>query len=83
VHQLTISEIPILLPDLKINIEAITMKKIIFLPFTILLLLLTQTLYSQGYSSIQIDSLVNKAMFISPSAGVAVVVVKDDKVVHI
>jgi CubicO group peptidase (beta-lactamase class C family) len=58
------------------------MQKSIILFFTILNLFVGQRLFSQGYNSIQIDSLVNKAMSISPSAGVAVVVVKDDKIIH-
>jgi CubicO group peptidase (beta-lactamase class C family) len=59
------------------------MKKPINLVFTILYLFVGQSLFSQGLSSSQIDSLVYEAMSISPSAGVAVVVVKDDKIVHL
>lgn len=58
------------------------MKKPINLVFTILYLFVGQSLFSQELSSSQIDALVYEAMSISPSAGVAVVVVKDDKVVH-
>lgn len=59
------------------------MKKTIFLILTILYLFIGQTLFSQEYSSSQIDSIVNKAMSVSPNAGVAVAVVKDDKIVHL
>tara|TARA_R110002073_G_scaffold72537_1_gene177358 strand:+ start:351666 stop:353240 length:1575 start_codon:yes stop_codon:yes gene_type:complete len=59
------------------------MKKTAFLLVLILNLLLNQSLFSQAYSSNQIDSIVSKAMSIRPNAGIAVVVVKDDKVVHL
>lgn len=59
------------------------MKKTNFLLFTVLILFAGQTLFSQVYTSSQIDSLVNKAMSIGPSAGVAIVVVKDDEIVHL
>ena len=58
------------------------MKSLKILFFTALHLFVAQSIFSQELSSIQIDSLVNKAMSISPSAGVAVVVIKDDKIVH-
>jgi len=58
------------------------MKNSTVLFLTILNLFVGQTLFSQELSSSEIDSLVNHAMSISPSAGVAVVVVKDGKVVH-
>jgi len=59
------------------------MKKTIFLFVTILNLFLGQTLFSQVYSSAQIDSIVSKAMSIGPNAGVALAVVKDNKIVHL
>lgn len=58
------------------------MKKSIILFFIVLNLFAGQTLFSQEIRSSQIDSLVNKAMSISPCAGIAVVVIKDDKIVH-
>jgi len=58
------------------------MKKSKVLFFIIFNLFVAESVFSQEFDSIQIDSLVNKAMTISPSAGVAVVVVKDDKIVH-
>ena len=59
------------------------MKKTIVSLLTILYLLLGQSLFSQAYSSSQIDSIVSKAMSIRPNAGIAVAVVKDDKIVHL
>ena len=59
------------------------MKKTIFLLFTILNLFIGQTLFSQAYSPGQIDSIVSVAMSIRPNAGIAIAVVKDDKVVHL
>lgn len=59
------------------------MKNTSILPFFILFLLLNQSLFSQAYSSSQIDSIVHKSMQIRPNAGVAVVVVKDNKIVHL
>jgi CubicO group peptidase (beta-lactamase class C family) len=58
------------------------MKKSKVLFFIIFNLFVAESVFSQEFDSRQIDSLVNKAMTISPSAGVAVVVVKDDKIVH-
>jgi len=59
------------------------MKKTIFLLITILYLLIEQPLFIQAYSSAQIDSIVEKAMSIGPNAGIAVAVVKDNKIVHL
>lgn len=59
------------------------MKKTNFLLFTIINLFIGQTLFSQVYSSSQIDSIVNKTMSIGPSAGIAVAVVKDNEIVHL
>ncbi|NOQ26040.1 MAG: serine hydrolase [Bacteroidales bacterium] len=59
------------------------MKKTIILFLTILYLFIGQTLFSQEYSSSQIDSIVIKAMSIEPNAGVAIAVVKDNKIVHL
>ena len=39
-------------------------------------------LFSQGFTSDQIDSLVNAAMKKNPHAGIAIVVVKDGKIIH-
>jgi CubicO group peptidase (beta-lactamase class C family) len=47
-----------------------------------LLLIITSAIFAQGLSSDQIDSLVASAMKASPHAGVAVVVVKDGKIIH-
>ncbi len=58
------------------------MKKLNFLIQTSILLLICQSLFSQAYSSNQIDSIVNKAMSIMHNAGIAVAVVKDNQVVH-
>ncbi len=58
------------------------MKKATFLFVTIICFLLTQPVLSQAYSSAQIDSIVKKAMSINPTAGVAVAVIKDNKVIH-
>lgn len=58
------------------------MKKATFLFITMLCLLIHQEAFSQAYSSSQIDSIVKKAMSINPTAGVAVVVIKDNKVIH-
>jgi len=46
------------------------------------LIFISHSLFGQGFSSGQIDSLVNKALELTPSVGVAVAVVKDGKVVH-
>ena len=59
------------------------MKNTNFLLCTVLFLLIGQTGISQSLDSSQIDSLVSKAMTASMSAGIAVVVVKDDKIVHL
>ncbi len=59
------------------------MKKTNFLFFTVLNLLIGQTLFSQVYTSSQIDSLVNKAMSIGSNAGIAIAVVKDNEIVHL
>lgn len=59
------------------------MKKLNFLIQTGIFLLICQPLFSQAYTSKQIDSIVNKAMSISPNAGVAIAIVKDNKVVHL
>ena len=58
------------------------MKKATFLFVTIICFLLTQPVLGQAYSSAQIDSIVKKAMSINPTAGVAVAVIKDNKVIH-
>ena len=58
------------------------MKKISFLFITLLCLCAAQPTFSQAYSSSQIDSIVAKAMSINPTAGVAVVVIKDNKIIH-
>lgn len=59
------------------------MKKITFLILTSVFLLICQPLFCQAYSSKQIDSIVKKAMSIGPNAGIAVAIVKDNKVVHL
>lgn len=59
------------------------MKKTNFLLLATLLLFTAQNLFSQALSSAQIDSVVNKSMSIRPNAGIAVVVVKDNQIVHI
>lgn len=59
------------------------MKNSNYLLCTILYLIIGQSGFSQGLDSNQIDSLVHKAMAISASAGIAVVVVQDDKIVHL
>jgi CubicO group peptidase (beta-lactamase class C family) len=43
----------------------------------------SQLLFSQGFSSQQIDSLVNASMAAMPQAGVAVAVVRNGKVIHL
>jgi CubicO group peptidase (beta-lactamase class C family) len=58
------------------------MKKISFLFITLLCLCAAQPTFSQAYSSSQIDSIVAKAMSINPTAGVAVAVIKDNKIIH-
>ncbi len=58
------------------------MKKIIFLTIAIAYLAISQPLFSQAYTSTQIDSIVNKAMSIMHNAGIAVAVVKDNQVIH-
>lgn len=47
-----------------------------------ILLTFSSLLFSQGLSSEQIDSIVESAIKTSPHAGVAVVVVKDGKIIH-
>lgn len=59
------------------------MKRIAYLLFIISYFTISQSLFSQAYTSNQIDSIVNKAMSIMPNAGVAVAVVKDNQVVHL
>ncbi|WKD86975.1 Protein flp [Polaribacter huanghezhanensis] len=59
------------------------MKKAKFLLITMLCLFIAQPTFSQAYTSNQIDSIVKKAMSIGPNAGVAVVVLKDNKIVHL
>lgn len=59
------------------------MAKTLFLFVTTLCLSICQTLTGQAYSSIQIDSIVNRAMSIRPNAGIAVAVVKDNKIAHL
>ena len=56
------------------------MKKIIL---TTLVLLLVISVYSQPITSPQIDSLVNLTMKVFNVPGIAVAVVKDDKVIHL
>ncbi len=51
---------------------------LLFIPF----LLIGHLLFSQGLSSSQIDSIVQRSMTMMPHAGLAVAVVKDGKVVH-
>lgn len=63
--------------------QTLKMKKTAFLLVLILNLFLGHSLFSQGYTSVQIDSIVKKSMAISPSAGIAIAVVKDDKIVHL
>ncbi|MDC3253123.1 serine hydrolase [Crocinitomicaceae bacterium] len=46
------------------------------------ILFLTSSILAQELSSEQIDSIVNSAMHTSPHAGVAVVIVKDGKIIH-
>ena len=59
------------------------MKKTILLLILTFCALIDQPLFSQAYSSGQIDSIVNKSMTIRPNAGVAIAVVKDNKIVHL
>ena len=58
------------------------MKKSIILLLFIPFLIIGQTLFSQGLSSKQIDSIVQSSMTMMPLAGLAVAVVKDGKVIH-
>ena len=51
---------------------------LLLIPF----LFIIQTIFSQGLSSSQIDSIVQRSMTMMPHAGLAVAVVKDGKVVH-
>jgi len=59
------------------------MKKRIFLFLIIASLAISESIFSQAYNSNQIDSIVNKAMSIMPNAGLAIAVVKDNKIVHL
>lgn len=59
------------------------MTKSTFLFLTVLCLLLNETVLGQVHSSAQIDSLVRKSMSIAPNAGIAIAVVKDNKIVHL
>ncbi len=58
------------------------MKKTYLFRSLAILLIASSSLFGQGYNSTQIDSLVLKAMEISPSVGIAVAVVKDGELVH-
>ena len=58
------------------------MKKVSILFIISICFLFVQSVSSQAYSSSQIDSIVKKAMSISPTAGVAVAVIKDNKIIH-
>lgn len=60
------------------------MKKLtlLILPAVFLFISISHSLFGQGLNSKQIDSLVNKAMDISPSVGIAIAVVKDGEVIH-
>jgi len=58
------------------------MKKLILLISSVIWLSIGHSLFGQVLNSKQIDSLVYKAMNISPSVGIAVAVVKDGKVIH-
>ncbi|MET2986418.1 serine hydrolase [Aureibaculum conchae] len=58
------------------------MKNRYFLIVIITYLAVYQPLFSQAYTSTQIDSIVNKAMSVMPNAGIAVAVIKDNKIVH-
>ena len=42
-----------------------------------------QNIFSQGLTSHQIDSIVNKSMSTMPLAGIAISVVKDNEIVHL
>ena len=58
------------------------MKKSAFLLILAFTLFIGQPLFSQGLSSRQIDSVVNKSMSMMPHAGIAVAVVKDGHIIH-
>ena len=58
------------------------MKKLILLISSVIWLSIGHSLFGQVLNSKQIDSLVEKAMDISPSIGIAIAVVKDGKVIH-
>jgi len=58
------------------------MKKRNLLISSVICLFIGHSLFGQVLNSKQIDSLVYKAMNISPSVGIAVAVVKDGKVIH-
>lgn len=58
------------------------MKKQIYLALFIFCFVFSQSIFGQAYTSAQIDSIVHKAISISPIAGVAVAVVKDNNIVH-
>jgi CubicO group peptidase (beta-lactamase class C family) len=58
-------------------------KSPILLSLTVFLcVIISHSLFGQGPNSKQIDSLVAKAMSISPSVGIAIAVVKDGEVIH-
>lgn len=59
------------------------MKRSLFLLLTLSFLLASKPLFSQVYTSSQIDSIVERSMGMMPTAGVAVAVIKDDKIVHL
>lgn len=59
------------------------MKKLNILITLTAFLFIGHSLFGQGFSSDQIDSLVSKALELTPSVGVAVAVVKDGKVIHL
>ena len=58
------------------------MKKLILLISSVIWLSIGHSLFGQVLNSKQIDSLVEKAMDISHSIGIAIAVVKDGKVIH-
>ncbi len=58
------------------------MKKLILSISLIMCFSVGHKLFGQELESKQIDSLVEKAMDISPSVGIAIAVVKDGKVIH-
>jgi CubicO group peptidase (beta-lactamase class C family) len=58
------------------------MKKLFLLISSIICFSIGHSLFGQNLNSKQIDSLVQKAMDITPSVGIAIAVVKDGEVIH-